>query len=448
MTVHVRHETSGETIGFRAADFGSLDALLHHCLTMIGRTPRVLVAGVAGQPRPNGDVRVTNRPDWPVFRRDRFAATYGIQVETVNDMEAIVAGVGDLDETGYQLLTSTGGTPPGAAEGRGLGAAAVMGTGGVAGAIPATGGGAAAVPGMGGAAAVPGMGGAAGVPGMGGSAGTIPGTSGGAAAIPGTDDAIQGMGGGAEEAPGAGPGGRARLVVAVDSGVGVGYLDAHGRPHGTEGGHIPWQPRTRREGDYLAWLRAHWPAPRVPVQAPGPAPHTSAPAATPAAAPARTPAAVSVEESISGARGFAHLYDFVALNIEPAPLLAAGVERARSERLGIAPLVIAGALAGDEFCVEVMRLFGGILGQFLRSMALVTLGRGGSVWLCGSVLRSPGVTDFLMADGCLMAAFRPAGAEHANLMDEIPVHLVHDREIGVRGALVLGRSRFQSAGQH
>ncbi|MEV0199756.1 glucokinase [Nonomuraea sp. NPDC050691] len=359
LTVHVRHEPSGgragETIGFRAADFGSLDALLHHCLTMIGRTPRVLVAGVAGQPRPNGDVRVTNRPDWPVFRRDRFAATYGIQVETVNDMEATVAGVGELDESGYQRLTP-------AAEG------------------------------------------------------------------------------------GTGPG--ARLVVAVGSGVGVGHLDLHGRPHGTEGGHIPWQPRTRRESDYLAWLRDRRTGARVPVPAPVPTRHAAAPAATPASGPAHTPAGVSVEESISGERGFAHLYDFMALSIDPAPLLAAGVERARSERLGIAPLVIAGALAGDEFCVEVMRLFGGILGQFLRSMALVTLGRGGSVWLCGSVLRSPGVADFLMADGCLMAAFRPAGGEPADFLAEIPIHLVHDREIGVRGALVLGRSRCESTGRH
>ncbi|NUW32409.1 glucokinase [Nonomuraea sp. SMC257] len=380
MTVHVRHEPSGEpageTIGFRAADFGSLDALLHHCLTMIGRMPRILVAGVAGQPRPNGDVRVTNRPDWPVFRRDRFAATYGIQVETVNDMEATVAGVGELDETGYQRLTPVAATDVGETAG-----------------------------------------------------------------------------------------GRARLVVAVDSGVGVGHLDPHGRPHGTEGGHIPWQPRTRRESDYLAWLRALRTGPRDPAPATVPGPHASPPtpatrptsATTPAAAapapsgtpvPSGVPGAVSVEESISGSRGFTHLYDFVALSIDPAPLLAAGVERARSERLGIAPLVIAGALAGDEFCVQVMRLFGGILGQFLRSMALVTLGRGGSVWLCGSVLRSPGVADFLMADGCLMAAFRPAGAEHADLMDEIPIHLVHDREIGVRGALALGRSRFQSTGRH
>ncbi|GAA3148814.1 glucokinase [Nonomuraea roseoviolacea] len=356
MTVLVRHEPTGEptgeTIGFRGADFGSLDALLHHCLTMIGRTPQMLVAGVAGQPRPNGDVRVTNRPDWPVFRRDRFAATYGIRVETVNDMEAMAAGVGELDESGHQRLTAAASPEPGAEPGPGPGEAAD---------------------------------------------------------------------------------GRARLVVAVDSGVGVGHLDPHGRPHGTEGGHIPWQPRTRRESDYLAWLRGH---------------RTGSPAPGAHASPPGSAGAVSVEESISGSRGFTHLYDFVALSIDPAPLLAAGVERARSERLGIAPLVIAGALAGDEFCVQVMRLFGGILGQFLRSMALVTLGRGGSVWLCGSVLRAPGVADFLMADGCLTAAFRPAGAEHADLMDAIPIHLVHDREIGVRGALALGRSRFQSTGRH
>ncbi|AQZ61098.1 Glucokinase [[Actinomadura] parvosata subsp. kistnae] len=202
-----------------------------------------------------------------------------------------------------------------------------------------------------------------------------------------------------------------RLVVAVGTGVGVGYADGEGRPHGTEAGHIPWQPVGAREGDYLCWLQGRHPG--VPI---------------------------SVEQSVAGLHGIEHLYDYLSTVRPPARRLSERVGRARVEGQGIGALVMPEAVAGDPFCTELVRLLGVILGQFLRSMALVTLSQGGSIWLAGSVLQSPGLAELLVADGCLLEAFRGGGAQHADLMEQIPMFLILDHEIAVKGALALSKA--------
>jgi len=94
------------------------------------------------------------------------------------------------------------------------------------------------------------------------------------------------------------------------------------------------------------------------------------------------------------------------------------------------PAVIAErALAGDAAARRTTDLFFAAYGAFAGDMAMTVLARGG-VYLAG------GVTQRLLpllAESDFLAAFN-AKAEHADMVRRMPVWVVTDPEIGLRGA--------------
>ncbi|RCH67776.1 hypothetical protein DT019_16150 [Streptomyces sp. SDr-06] len=311
----------------RSADYDSLEHLFYGCFDMAGCLPRSLVAGVAGRPGRDGDVRITNHPQWPTFRRRAFAADLGMELVTINDMVATTAGVADLDKTDWVALTPQVPTHPGPA----------------------------------------------------------------------------------------------LLAVSVGTGVGSASVDRAGQARPAESGHVAWQPVTVLEEDYLRSLQRLRPG--IPI---------------------------SVELSIGGLRGIDHMYDFMTTRKKPGPYIQEHVDRFRREHRGIGPVITAAAVGGDACCREIMRLFGAILGQFLRNIVLTCMSEGGSVWLTSGVLQAPGVCDLLISDTAFLERFVAMGAEHAELMREIPLYAVTDRQVAVRGAFALTRrsAEQESAALH
>ncbi|WP_165965936.1 glucokinase [Actinomadura sp. 7K534] len=199
----------------------------------------------------------------------------------------------------------------------------------------------------------------------------------------------------------------ARLVVAIGTGVGAAIVDADGNVRSSEAGHVPWQPVSGVEAELLRFVRAS----------------TSAPV-------------VTVEQVLGGLDGFRHLYDFLRARRGTAPELRTGGADAE-----IGPLITAAACAGDEFCRELLALYGGILGQFLRGLLLVSLPEGAEIWLGGSVLQAPRVADLLMAETPFRERMVSRGAQHADLMRRVPVLLITAPDVAVQGAFAHSRPR-------
>lgn len=124
---------------------------------------------------------------------------------------------------------------------------------------------------------------------------------------------------------------------------------------------------------------------------------------------------VTAERVISGP-GLAALHRLLAgENLDPAAI---------AER----------ALAGEAVALRSVELFFSAYGAFAGDMALAVLARGG-VYLAG------GVTQRLLpllAQSGFLAAFN-AKAEHAELVRGMPVRVVADPEIGLRGAAAAAR---------
>lgn len=206
------------------------------------------------------------------------------------------------------------------------------------------------------------------------------------------------------------PANPARLAVSVGSGVGSALMDTTGATHPAESGHVPWQPVTAMEHDYLCHLQEHHPG-----------------------------VTVSVEQAIGGLLGFNEMFDFMAVRIPPDDSIRAEVMVARSESRGIGPAITAGAVGGDRCCREILNLFGAIFGQYLRLLALVCLAgpEGGAIYLTSSVLQAPGVAELLMTSTPLSERFSGDGMMHADMMRQVPIFLIVDPHVAVKGAFAL-----------
>ncbi|TYB44225.1 hypothetical protein FXF69_25075 [Actinomadura chibensis] len=301
----------------RCEEYDSLDDLLRGCFRLAGCVPRALVAGVAGRVLPDGDVHLTNRPAWPVFRRAEFGAAHGVDVAVVNDLVATAIGAGELGGDGYRALLPD----------------------------------------------VPRLGGAA------------------------------------------------RAVVAIGTGVGAAVVDADGGVRSSEAGHVSWQPVTDDEAALLRFVRA---ASGGPV--------------------------VTVEQVLGGLAGFRHLYDFLSGRRDPGPGLRERVAARAAGGGELGPVLTAAAAAGDGFARELLALYGGILGQFLRDLLLVSHPEGAEVWLGGSVLQAPGIGELLVSETPFRERMVCRGAQHADMLGRIPVLLITDRHVAAKGAYARSRS--------
>jgi glucokinase len=314
------HQRDGEVadLHVRCADHDSMGELFLECFRLSGLTPQVLVAGVAGRPNRNGEVRLTNRPEWPAFRPAEFARKTGVLPRIINDMVAAAAAVPGLSQGDYELLTADVKASPN----------------------------------------------------------------------------------------------RSNLVVSVGSGVGSTLMSADGHFWVAESGHATWQAVSAIEQDYLRFLQSIYP--RLPV---------------------------SVEQAISGHFGFNHLFDFMRERIEPGPYIQEHVQRYRRDHRDPGPVITAAAVDGDACCQEIIRLFGSILGQYTRNLVLTGMceSDGGSIWLTSGVLQAPGVCEMLMKDGTFYDSFVGRNMQHADLMELIPIYLVTDSYVTVRGAFAMAQ---------
>jgi glucokinase len=307
----------------RSADHDSLADVFLTCFRLANRTPRILVAGVAGRPSRDGSVRITNRPTWPAFKPDDFARQHSLQITIVNDMVATLAAIPLLETSNYQLLT------------------------------------------------------------------------------PKVRRSLS----------------PANLIVSVGTGVGSALTGVDGNSTAAESGHTTWQPIASVEHDYFAFLQDIYPG-----------------------------RSISVEQAIGGSLGFDHLYDFMRERFIPDPYIQEHVADYRRLHQGPGPVITSGASAGDKCCREIMALFGAILGQYIRNLALTGLceADGGSIWLTSGVLQATNFCEMIMEEGTFYERFIGAGTHHADLMKLIPIYLITDRYVAVRGAFTLAR---QTAGQ-
>jgi glucokinase len=181
-----------------------------------------------------------------------------------------------------------------------------------------------------------------------------------------------------------------RLILGAGTGLGVaGLLPESGgfRVVPGEGGHLGFAPQTPEQGELWRWLLAQ---------------HGRA----------------TTEDIVSGP-GLTRVYAFL------------GGPSATPEAIGNA------ACSGDDTRAQVaLQLWLACLGAFAGDLALHWLARGG-VYLAGGI-----AAQLLPRIDCapLLAAFH-AKREHAWLMPAMPLYLVTDAELGLRGALALAASR-------
>lgn len=190
-------------------------------------------------------------------------------------------------------------------------------------------------------------------------------------------------------------------AVTVSSGVGSAVADS------SESGHSTWQPTNELEDAVLRELRKSHPGQQF----------------------------FSVEELIGG-NHFLTLYDTLrACGYELEHVGdQAYIEGCRRDDIGIGPFMSSGAIHGDEFCERFMKIVGSLLGQYLHNLAVSFLPTGG-IYLTGGVMQ-PEVVQYLINRTSLLEMMT-GGSTHNGLIGNIPIYLIEDDLLGVKGALIL-----------
>lgn len=189
--------------------------------------------------------------------------------------------------------------------------------------------------------------------------------------------------------------GAPRLAVGAGTGLGVSLCLAHAghyQPSPSEGGHIGFSPTTAEQDRLHAFMRQS------------------------------LAGRVSVERLVSGP-GIVALYRFLCVEAgSPDHPLPPGDDAA-------AAIAAAGLDGGDERALAALRLFARLYGQAAGDLALVARAQGG-VYLAGGI--APRLLSILR-EGGFLAGFHDKG-RFADWMRTVPVHVVLDPDIGLKGA--------------
>lgn len=195
--------------------------------------------------------------------------------------------------------------------------------------------------------------------------------------------------------------GGARAVIAAGTGLGQAILAWDGCdwiPSPSEGGHVDFGPRDEEEVELWRFL-------------------------------SRRDGRASYEAIVSGP-GIVALYEFYAARWGvPTPPWAEGEDRA-------AAVARAADAAADRAAEAAMDRFVRIYGAQAGNLALTALALGG-VWIAGGVAAR---NVERMRRGAFLEAFRAKG-RHQKMLEEIPVRLVTDRALALRGAARAARRR-------
>ena len=204
-----------------------------------------------------------------------------------------------------------------------------------------------------------------------------------------------------------------KLVVAVSTGMGAAAAvwDAHSKRYifaASEGGHIGIQPENDEEAAYLRHLQTK---------------HVH----------------VSAELALSGKGGIDSLIDH-SLATQPAEGLAAAVQRAREAGRPVGAVLLEFATEGEgqdqAMAHKILSQLGSMLGSAIRDLAVAFKATGG-IYLTGSVILALG--DYLASDTDFLQRFVHPGATHDSWISKIPLYLVDDPNVAVKGALQIAR---------
>lgn len=194
-------------------------------------------------------------------------------------------------------------------------------------------------------------------------------------------------------------------IITVSTGVGVGLSLANGTIVSSEGGHPTWQPADLMEYMVLDHIRQQLGC-----------------------------RFVSVEQMIGG-KHYYNLYDaLVAQGIRPAAELEGYVHAYRRNKQDIGPLLSSRAIEGEPFSKLFMQLVGSVFSQFLRNLSVSFMPTAG-IYLTGGVMQFE-VVRYLVQQTPFLATLL-GGSEHNGWLAEIPIRLVVDKDLGVKGALQL-----------
>lgn len=189
-----------------------------------------------------------------------------------------------------------------------------------------------------------------------------------------------------------------KTVATISSGVGS---------KDTESGHTVWQPVGRRQRKILAALQRRY---------------------------RDTQMLFSVEDLIGGQ----HLHKLYQAMIDIGDVPTEGLRWKLGQLLAmgndLGPTMTAAALAGDSFARRFMKIFGSILGQYLRTLCLTVEGgaRGGIVLTGGGL---PLEVLIYLRDHTPMMKFWRGGRTHNEWISQIPLELSTDPFLGAKGAL-------------
>lgn len=193
--------------------------------------------------------------------------------------------------------------------------------------------------------------------------------------------------------------GSARLILGAGTGLGTGFLTAHGDgyvAHPSEAGHADFAPVDEFQEKLLVYLR-------------------------------RTFGRVSYERVVSGP-GLMRIFSF--LQETGAGIPSRQLQQAARNNADTAGVIGEFGLSKrDPLAARALDIFASAYGAFAGNMALVTLARGG-VYLAGGI--APKLSTKLK-DGTFMRAFTGKG-RFADLLTTMPVHIIMNPNVGLLGA--------------
>lgn len=196
------------------------------------------------------------------------------------------------------------------------------------------------------------------------------------------------------------------VIITVSTGVGIAVRLPDGRILSSEGGHPTWQPANMTEFMVLEAIRQKLGSRYVST------------------------------EQLIGGKHLRNLYDaLLQSGFMPETDVRRAAESCRLAGKDIGPVITANALEGESFCVLLMDIMGSVLGQFLRNLGVTFMPTGG-VYLTGGVMQ-PEVVQYLFNERAPLFAAYLGGTEHNSWLQNIPINLVTDKDLGVKGALQL-----------
>jgi glucokinase len=203
----------------------------------------------------------------------------------------------------------------------------------------------------------------------------------------------------------------ARALIGAGTGLGQALLTWNGRGYDvypTEGGHVDFAPRDDLEIGLLREMRGRF-------------------------------GRVSVERIVSGA-GLTRIFDYLCstrgLESAVIPVDASAADRAR--------LIGETAIAReDPLCVEALGRFLSLYGAQAGNLALTCLPRGG-LYVAGGIAAK---VLPVLNDGEFLSAFLDKGRMRP-LLEKIPVRVVLDPAVGLRGAALVASRRLLAARRH